>query len=118
MLALVSDEACPVIGGVSAKAAGFQALELELLLLPLRHRGATHSRILGLCSPTSAPNWLGLAPVASLSLQSTRILRRSTDRDGLVAASSGSSSSPQLEAIARLIRRGHFQMFSNVDRRT
>jgi hypothetical protein len=118
MLALVSDEACPVIGGVSAKAAGFQALELELLLLPLRHRGATHSRILGLCSPVSAPNWLGLVPAASLTLQSTRMLRRSGDREGLIAASNGSPSSPQLEAIARLIRRGHFQMFSNVDRRS
>jgi hypothetical protein len=115
VLALVSDEASPVIGGVSAKAAGFQPVELELLVLPLRHRGATHARILGLCSPTSVPNWLGLAPVASMTLQSMRVLR-GEDGQSLVAAANQSPATPQLEAIGRLVRRGHFQLFSNTYR--
>jgi hypothetical protein len=117
LLALVSDEASPVVGGVSAKATGFQPLELELLVLPLRHRGATHARILGLCSPTSIANWAGLAPVTSMTLQSMRVLRRG-DGQSRVAATSASPSTPQLETIGRLIRRGHFQMFSNAQRRS
>jgi hypothetical protein len=118
MLALVSDAASPIIAGVSAKPFGFPALELELLLLPLRHRGATHARILGVCTPSSTPNWLGLAPVAPMTLLSMRVLRPRDEAGGLVAAPAGASSAPQLETISRLVRQGHFQMFSGIERRS
>jgi hypothetical protein len=117
MLATVTDEATAVIGGVSAKPAGFLALELEMLLLPLRHHGATHSRILGLCSASSSPNWLGLTPVAQLSLLSTRALRTGDEGSGLAAAK-GAPASPQLDAIARQIRLGRFTLFSGAERRS
>jgi hypothetical protein len=118
LLALVSDDASPVVAGASARAAGFQALELEVLLLPLRHRGATHSRILGLCSPAAAPSWLGLAPLLPMTLHSTRVLRRDDDRADLAAARGGAESPTRLEAMARLMRRGHLQMFSMTDRQS
>jgi hypothetical protein len=94
-----------VIAGVVAKAAGFQPLELELLVLPLRHRGATHSRVIGLCSPAATPNWLGLAPVAPMSVKSMRVLQEGGDRPAAAEPS-------QLEGLARLLRRGHFRFFS------
>ena len=50
------------------------ALDLELLLLPLRHRGKTHSRILGSLTPAEAPYWIGICPLTRLSLRSIRIL--------------------------------------------
>jgi hypothetical protein len=117
MLAFVSDDASPAIGGALAKASGFQALELEILLLPLRHHGATHARILGLCSPASSPNWLGLAPIAPMALQSMRVLH-STRGQGLSVQASNAPSQPQLEAMARLIRQGQLQSFSNADKRS
>jgi hypothetical protein len=114
MLTIVTDEASPTVAGVLAKPTRFQAVELELLILPLRHRGATHSRVIGLCAPAAAPNWLGLAPVAPMALQSMRVLRRDDDRAGLAAAREREPA--QLEGLARLMRRGHFQFFSVADR--
>jgi hypothetical protein len=114
MLTIVTDEASPTVAGVLAKPTRFQAVELELLILPLRHRGATHSRVIGLCAPAAAPNWLGLAPVAPMALQSMRVLRRDDDRAGLAA--SREREPAQLEGLARLMRRGHFQFFSVADR--
>ncbi len=118
MLAIVADEASPVVAGATAKAAGFQPLELELLVLPLRYRGATHSRIIGLCSPTVAPTWLGLAPVAPMALQSMRVLRQGDQRSGPAAARAGAMPASQLEGVARRVRQGHFQFFSLADRRS
>jgi hypothetical protein len=104
-----------VVAGASARAAGFQALELEVLLLPLRHRGATHSRILGLCSPAAAPSWLGLAPLQPMTLHSTRVLRRDDDGPALAATRGGGAPETRLEAVARLMRRGHLRAFSMTD---
>jgi hypothetical protein len=115
MLAIVTDEASPTVAGVIAKPTHFQALELELLILPLRHRGATHSRVLGLCTPAAAPNWLGLAPVAPMALQSMRVLRRGDDSANPAAQSDTNAPPSQLEGLARLMRRGHFQFFSALD---
>jgi hypothetical protein len=118
MLTIVTDEASPIVAGALAKPARFQAVELELLILPLRHRGATHSRAIGLFAPAAAPNWLGLAPAAPMALQSMRVLRRGDDRAGLAAARENEPASSQLEGLARLVRRGHFQFFSIADRRS
>jgi hypothetical protein len=76
LLADVTDDATPVLAGASTGLRGLQPLELELLLLPLRHRGNTHSRILGSCAPTSMPSWIGLMAAAPLKLQSFRLLGR------------------------------------------
>src|ERR1700722_1992480 len=62
LLAGLTDEATAVLAGASAGPSGLRPLELELLLLPLRHRGNTHSRVLGACTPTSLPSWIGLLP--------------------------------------------------------
>lgn len=115
MLKIAVDEACPVVAGVVATAAGFHPLELELLILPLRHRGATHSRVLGLCSPASTPNWLGLAPVAPMALHSMRVLRQGDERAGPAAARAGVAAPRQLETLARLMRLGQIQIFSAAD---
>jgi hypothetical protein len=117
LLGFVTDEASPVVGGALAKAPGFQALELEFLLLPLKHRGATHSRILGLCTPAAAPSWLGLSAIAPMTLQSMRVLHRGGTQT-MSATPSDQPSASQLEAMARLIRRGRLQVFSDADRRS
>lgn len=50
------------------------ALELEILLLPLRHYGVARARLLGACTSARVPSWLGLASPGPLSLLSLTIL--------------------------------------------
>ena len=76
ILADVADEAQPFLIGASARPRGFAALDVEMLLLPLRHHGDTHARILGCCAPAAAPRWLGLAGVDSLALLTLRALTK------------------------------------------
>lgn len=70
----VMDGAVPVVMGATAAPADRPALDLELLLLPLRHYGRTHARILGAVAYANHPDWLGLIPVERLALRSMRIM--------------------------------------------
>lgn len=45
-------------------------LDLELLLLPLHHRGKANSRILGSLTPGETPYWIGLHPIARFDIVS------------------------------------------------
>ena len=56
----VCDEAQPFLIGAAGGPTDVDVVDVEVLLLPLRHRGATHARILGSCAPRRAPEWLGL----------------------------------------------------------
>lgn len=69
------DGACPVVAGAMAAVPDRAPVEMELLLLPLRHNGKTHARLLGALSPARYPSWFGLLPAENLSLSSMRILR-------------------------------------------
>jgi hypothetical protein len=116
VLACVCDEAWPVVVGASTKPAGFKPLEVEVLLLPLRHHGVTHARILGLCAPTAAPPWLGLTAIAPLSLLSTRVLRRPSEEFGdFLAIRRENAPSPPSTPLSR---RAHFYLIVDGDRRS
>lgn len=70
----VVSESCGIVLGASASSDLGQDLALELVLLPLRHRGRTHARVLGCLSPVSVPTWIGLAPLSGLETRSLRVL--------------------------------------------
>lgn len=55
---------------ISVKAGTLQGheLDLELLLLPLHHRGKANARILGCLTPDEAPYWIGLHPIARFDI--------------------------------------------------
>ncbi|ATQ69923.1 MULTISPECIES: PAS domain-containing protein [Methylosinus] len=77
----VIDGVAPVVAGVEATAgAGHEPLEMELLLLPLRHFGKTHARMLGALAPARRPRWFGLAPARPLRLKSFRVIGPSEAR--------------------------------------
>lgn len=81
VLMTVADGVCPVVAGAVAAPRGQDEVAFELLFLPLRHFGKTHSRVLGLVKPLVAPAWLGLLPIGPLTLRSLRIIddaRKST----------------------------------------
>lgn len=75
LLENVATEAKPAIAGVQTAPAGRPLVDFELLLMPLRHFGKTHDRLLGCLSPVSVPLWLGLVPTAELALGAMRFIR-------------------------------------------
>jgi hypothetical protein len=74
MTAIVADEAVATVAGVRAGTAQGSQADLELLLLPLYHRGKTHVRLLGLLVPLETPYWIGAEQIATLTLGATRHL--------------------------------------------
>jgi hypothetical protein len=96
-------EAQPFLIGARAAPEGAAALDLEVLLLPLRHHGATHARILGCCAPGANPAWLGLLPLRPLQISSLRAL----------AASPPLGLRPRPAAHRGFLRRGHLFVYSS-----
>lgn len=74
VLDAVVDGASPVAVGAAGAPVGQAPCAFELLFLPLRHFGKTHSRILGIVTPAEPPAWLGLAPMGPLALRSLRVI--------------------------------------------
>jgi hypothetical protein len=60
------------VAGLTANAADTPAIPVELLLLPIFQRGTSDGRLIGVLAPASAPYWLGIKPVQSLTLNSWR----------------------------------------------
>ena len=74
LAATVAEEANPVVAGVAARTAEGSDAALELLLLPLYHRGKMRVRLLGVLAPLVIPYWLGAERVVTLTLGATRHL--------------------------------------------
>jgi hypothetical protein len=70
---VVIDETAALVVGL-AGAADDDALDLEMILLPLRYRGKTHARIMGALSPATVPPWIGLRPLTHLRTVSHRVI--------------------------------------------
>ena len=71
-----ADGAQPFLVGARGGPANVAALDFETLILPLRHHGATHARILGSLAPAGGAGWFGLLPLRPLVLTSLRALAR------------------------------------------
>jgi hypothetical protein len=70
----VAHTAVPVVAGLVGETADGRTLDLELLVLPLRHRGRTHSRLLGSLTSGEWPYWAGSHAILRLRMISTRYL--------------------------------------------
>lgn len=71
---IVANDTVGVVMGLRGLTAMGESVDLELLLLPLRHRGRTHVRMLGTLSAQHLPSWTGLRPIVRLETTSLRIL--------------------------------------------
>jgi len=60
ILETAADEEAPVVLLAEARPAGLAPVEVEVALLPLRHQGATHARMLGSLTAGAGADWLGL----------------------------------------------------------
>ena len=68
------NEAQPMVIAGIGRAADHAPIGVEVLLLPLRHHGDTHSRLLGAFSPASVPRWFGLDEVIEVEYLTSRVL--------------------------------------------
>lgn len=103
LVEIVAHDTLGVVAGLRGANAAGESIDMELLLLPLRHRGRTQVRALGTLTPESAPHWLGLRPLAAADTTSLRILTR---RDPDAAATLASPPAPPAGPPEPL-RRGH-----------
>ncbi len=71
LFGVAGESLAAVIGASAETAEGFEA-RLECLLLPLRHAGRTHERMIGVLAPLAPPVWLGASRLDRLALTSTR----------------------------------------------
>jgi hypothetical protein len=74
VLESAADGAQPFLIGGRGGPDGVAPLDLEVLVLPLRHHGATHARAFGCCAPSASAAWFGLLPIRPLAVASLRAL--------------------------------------------
>lgn len=80
----IADEATGLVASAKGRTAEGWAQDVELVLLPLAHRGDTHQRMIGALAPVSVPFWLGTAGLGALTLGTVRHL--DPEREAPVAA--------------------------------
>ena len=108
ILQCVADEAQPFLIGAEARPSGLSPVDIEIALLPLRHHGVTHSRVLGCIAVSAAPHWLGLVGAGQATVTSLRPLdpkkTSSRARESAVGADFSLRVAPS--------RRGHLFVYS------
>jgi hypothetical protein len=78
ILHCVADEVQAFLIGAEARLPSLDAVDIEIILLPLRHHGLTHARVLGGLAVHAAPAWTGLSGAGPIALTSLRALGRPT----------------------------------------
>lgn len=89
-----------------------RSIDLELLLLPLRHHGLAQARILGSLAGTAVPGWMGLLPAGGLDLLGFHSLAAPLDRG--VRTGAARPSTPRPAPIATAVpafRSGRFTVY-------
>jgi hypothetical protein len=74
ILHCVADEAQAFLIGAEARLPNLDAANVEIVLMPLRHHGLTHARVLGGLAVLAAPAWMGLSGGGPIALTSLRAL--------------------------------------------
>jgi hypothetical protein len=74
LLVTVGEEEVGVVAGARGRTPEGFSCDLELLLLPLRHRGRSGRRMLGALAPLAVPVWLGASRLEPPALGSLRYL--------------------------------------------
>jgi hypothetical protein len=74
LLTILADEYVGTVAGVTAQNGAGEAIELELLALPLGTRRPSFARAIGVLAPLEVPQWVGTNPIGALTLGSRRHL--------------------------------------------
>jgi len=111
LLQNVLDESHPVVAGAYGAPQGETQSDFELLLLPLRHHGKTHARLLGRLAAAGNPRWLGIEPLKNLSFTSMRMLDAAAVQGAPFGRLSVAPPSPA-PTLPKFERRGHLWVYS------
>jgi hypothetical protein len=79
LLKTIATETVGLVASASGETESGHKIDLELLLLPLGHRGRMPARLLGSLSPLRPPCWAGVTPVIDLTLGGYRHLGPAAD---------------------------------------
>jgi hypothetical protein len=79
MLTEVINENAGLIAGVRGRNAQDETVDLELLLLPLAHKGHARIRAIGALAAHETPYWIGERPIKDLSLGTVRHIGAQTE---------------------------------------
>jgi hypothetical protein len=109
MAEAVLDSQRPAVAGLAAETELGEDIPLELLLLPLRHRGQTHARLLASLAPLALPSWFGLRAARRLRLVAVRFL---DSGEAMPAASLAKPTQPARKPHDLASRGGRFRRFS------
>ncbi len=74
LLDVVANETVGVVASARGTSTAETAHEVELLVLPLMHRGRSNARVLGALAPRDAAYWLGASTLGTLTLGTLRYL--------------------------------------------
>jgi hypothetical protein len=91
LLAELASNHAGFVAGVTGRNAHGDTTDLELLLLPLAHRGHARVRAIGVLAATELPYWIGDRPIAELVLGTVRHIGVETGRPPLRAFTSGNA---------------------------
>jgi len=111
LLQTVLDESQPVVAGAYGAPQGETQSDFELLLLPLRHHGKTHARLLGRLAATGSRRWLGIKPLENLSFTSMRMLDAASVQGAPFGRLHGAPRSPA-PSLPKFERRGHLRVYA------
>ena len=79
MLTEVIDENAGLVAGVTGRNVEDQTIDLEMLLLPLAHRGHARIRAIGVLAAHDTPYWIGERPIKDLALGTVRHIGAQTE---------------------------------------
>ncbi len=74
LLSIAAAESLGFVAAATGGASGGDKLQLELVVLPLRHRGRTDARLIGVLAPLKQPDWSSFGRIDWLELGSYRFL--------------------------------------------
>lgn len=124
VLNVVLDDRAATVAGVVGSPRGYDAATFEMLLLPLRHHGKTHARLLGSVAASVAPTWIGLYPIEGLVIHSFQHVRQvpaleASDHFGLASPRPGPGRLPASEpqGPAGVTQVGAFTVYQGGQRR-
>ncbi|MBV8440590.1 MAG: PAS domain-containing protein, partial [Hyphomicrobiales bacterium] len=88
ILHCVAGEVRPVLIGAKGGPLGLGSVDIEVILLPLRHHGLVRARVLGALAATATPDWMGLIEAGPLSVATQQPLRLAAATEDQRAGSS------------------------------
>ena len=80
LVAIVADEQVGTVAGVTGQMTNGDAIELELLLLPLAATRPNLARTIGVLVPLKTPDWLGVNAIGALTIGPRRHVGASIEK--------------------------------------